>query len=82
MATSTTTNTTNTYVAVVEGKRFPIPPEIGDNDQEIAGVLAAYCPELAEADGAEYERDEKDGVVIITVTPRAKSKGTVAAAGR
>ncbi len=62
-----------TYVAVVEGKRIPIPAEIGADDAQVGTVLAPYYPEIA--DGAELSREEKDGVVTITVTPRAKSKG-------
>ncbi len=67
-----------TYVAEVEGKHIPIPPDIANDDAAVAKVLAPYYPEIA--DGAELDRAEKDGVVTITVTPRAKSKGT--ASGR
>jgi hypothetical protein len=69
-----------TYEALVEGKRIPIPAEIGEDDAAVAKVLAPYYPDIA--DGAELDREEKDGVVTITVTPRAKSKGTGAAAAR
>ena len=60
------------YVAVIEGQKIPIPLEIADNDAAIAQALAPYYPQAAEA---ELERTEKDGVVTVTVTPKAKPKG-------
>jgi hypothetical protein len=64
-----------TYVAVIEGSQpIPIPPEIANDDAAVATVLTPYYPEAAEA---ELSRDEKDGVVTITVTPRGKTKGAL-----
>ncbi len=64
-----------TYFAVIEGSApIPIPPEIANDDAAVATVLTPYYPEAAEA---ELSRDEKDGVVTITVTPRGKTKGAV-----
>lgn len=65
-------NAAKTYVALIEGQKIPIPPEIANEDGAIALALTPYYPEAAEA---ELERDEKDGVITITVTPKAKSKG-------
>ncbi len=65
-----------TYFALIEGSApIPIPPEIANDDAAVATVLTPYYPEAAEA---ELSRDEKDGVVTITVTPRGKTKGAVA----
>ena len=65
-----------TYFAVIEGSNpIPIPPEIANDDAAVATVLTPYYPEAAEA---ELSRDEKDGVVTITVTPRGKTKGAAA----
>lgn len=62
-----------TYQAIVEdGAPIPIPAEIANDDVAIATVLTPYYPEAAEA---ELEREEKDGVVTITVTPKGKTKG-------
>ena len=63
-----------TYMLHVQetDQKFPIPAEIGADDNLVKRALANVVPYI---DAAKLERVEKDGVVTITVTKSHAPKG-------
>jgi len=60
------------YKILIEGQTIPVPPEIGENDENVKKALAPFFPEAATA---MITRTEKDGVITVNVVKRAGSKG-------
>jgi hypothetical protein len=60
------------YQISIETQIIPVPPEIGISDDLTKKCLQPYFPEVA---NALLTRVEKDGMVTITVTKRAGTKG-------
>lgn len=60
------------YKILIEGQTIPVPPEIGENDENVKKALAPFFPEAA---NAMITRTEKDGVITVNVVKKAGSKG-------
>lgn len=60
------------YKILIEGQTIPVPPEIGESDENVKKALAPFFPEAA---NAMITRTEKDGVISVNVVKKAGSKG-------
>ena len=72
LPTAAPATTPLTYRVSIDSVTFPLPPEIGTNDDAIRRVISAYYPG---AETARIDRVEKDGVVTITLVKVPGRKG-------
>jgi hypothetical protein len=64
------------YVLVIEGQETPLDESIAANDDVLRTTIAAYMPQLA---NAEIQRQTQGDTVRIQMLKRAGTKGSVAA---
>lgn len=56
----------------IEGQNFPLPDEIGANDELVRAALAPFVPWIV---NAQIQRKEEGGNTVVTVIQRADTKG-------
>ena len=59
----------------IEGQLFPLPEEVGAQDDLVRAALAPFVPWIA---NAQIERKEQNGATVLTVVKRADTKGNTA----
>ena len=57
----------------IDGQNFPLPDEVGSQDELLRAALAPFVPWIA---NAQIQRKEERGNTVVTVIKRADTKGS------
>ncbi len=60
----------------IDGQNFPLPDEVGSQDELLRAALAPFVPWIA---NAQIQRREEGGNTVVTVIKRADTKGAASA---